>query len=261
MDRGAEDRLSSARAVPPARASPRGSAMALEIEDHVFAVVENQWRLYEYLGEHRWDFNMDEGVLVFSSAESGGLLGRFLGGKPEVRAKCPVQLIGSESKSDGTWLWAWANERSQIPPPLRQGVERVRDDARAENRPVFVDANPIPLPHPHFGTELAIICTGHLGLFTYYACGHGGGALYVAIAEAPEGARQERTALQAISCMEMGIGALEFNHRRAVLAYLGEPSAQEGDAMEWQVGAERVRVRFDAQDRIAKMAAQLEKRT
>src|SRR5215218_4674315 len=105
--------------------------MALVLEDHVFRVLENQDALYELLGEHRWDFDMDAGTVVFSRQESGGMLGRLVSRTPNVLATCPVQLIGSESQRDDTWLWAWANAQSEIPPDLTRGVERIRDEARA----------------------------------------------------------------------------------------------------------------------------------
>lgn len=227
--------------------------MALVLEDHVFRVLENQLRLYELLGEHRWDFNMDQGSLVFSTSAPGGVLKRLLAKVPRVLATCPVQLIGSESDADATWLWAWANAQSQIPEHLLRGVEQVRDEARSQNRPEFVEASPIPLRHPRWGAELAIICTGHLGFFTYYACPYPGGALYAALVEAPEGIAPQRTARQAVQCMAAAISTLTFDHRPAVLAYLGEPAGQEGDTMRWSLGSEPVQISFDDQGRIANM--------
>ena len=227
--------------------------MALQLEDHVFRVLENQDALYNFLGDHRWDFDMEAGTVVFSTEASGGLLGRFFSEPPKVLATCPVQLIGSESERDGTWLWAWANEKSQLPPGLTRGVAQIRDEARREGLEPFFDPNPIPLPSPRFGTELAIICTGHLGLFTYYACPHSGGVIHLAIVEPPEGIEIERSAMQVTRILHIGMTALEFNHRRAILAYLGEPARSEGDALQWDIGGMPLRVEFDEQGRSARM--------
>jgi hypothetical protein len=228
--------------------------MALRLEDHVFRMLENQDALYNLLGEHRWDFDMDAGTIVFSTEAGGGLLGRFFSEPPKVLATCPIQLIGSESEADDTWLWAWANAQSRIPSELTRGVAQIRDEARAlGGLELFFDPRPVPRPSPRFGTELAIICTGHLGLFAYYSCPHPGGLLHVAIAEPPAGIEIERSAMQATRIMHIGMSALEFDHRRAIAAYLGEPARADGDALEWHVGGMTLRVEFDDQGRSARM--------
>lgn len=221
---------------------------SLRLEEHVFRVLEGQDKLTEFLGEHDWNFSMSDEVLRFSDAATGTL-----------RATCPVQLIGTESKETNTFLWAWANQGSDIPAGLLRGVTRVRDKAAAlaNADPVFQQVGEIPLRHERFGGELAIICAGYLDLFTYYACSYAGGVLYAAIETCP-GARQiPADALRKIRVITAGIQALTFDHQAAVRAYLGEPVGQENDTQTFAVGDEQIRVRFDAQGRIAEMNAVL----
>ena len=63
------------------------------------------------------------------------------------------------------------------------------------------DMPPVELIREWFRHEcnLAIICTGHLGLFTYYACGSENGALYTAIESCPE-AEQSSTLMIPFGC-------------------------------------------------------------
>ena len=91
--------------------------MALRLEDHVFRVLENQFRLYQFLGTHEWSFDMEAGRFTFVNSET-----------KEVLARCPVQILGTESKESNTWLWAWANEASQIPDPLLAGSRMVKSE-------------------------------------------------------------------------------------------------------------------------------------
>ena len=57
------------------------------------------------------NYDLDEAVIEFSDAES--LLASFR-----------ITLVGTMSKSDGTWLWSWANET--LPPEVTNGIEGVR---------------------------------------------------------------------------------------------------------------------------------------
>ncbi|HVY69386.1 MAG TPA: hypothetical protein VHH73_05625, partial [Verrucomicrobiae bacterium] len=41
----------------------------------------------------RWDFNQDDGKLVFTF--------------PDKTVTCDAQIIGSFNKAKGTWLWSW----------------------------------------------------------------------------------------------------------------------------------------------------------
>jgi hypothetical protein len=59
----------------------------------------------------RWDWDADQGQIVFSDA-----------GRPRVVAQ--VQLVGSVSRKSGTWLWSWAND--SIQPKLRRDLPEVR---------------------------------------------------------------------------------------------------------------------------------------
>lgn len=65
------------------------------------------------LEKRAYQWSMDDAKLVFPSTSAG---------RDAVEAD--VCVIGSVSISDGTFLWAWANE--SIPATARKGLERVR---------------------------------------------------------------------------------------------------------------------------------------
>lgn len=219
--------------------------MALELADHVFRMLEHQQALREFLGEHGWGFSMDDGLLAFAD-ESGREM-----------ASCPAQILGSQSEYDSTWLWGWANEQSGIPDDLLRAIGRVRAMAEEEENDLFLDPGPIETEGDNSGPELAIIAAGAAGLFTYYACGYDGGCLFVGLDSAPEGVQVGRDALRAARVMQAGISALDFDHRRAALAYLGEPDSRAGESLAWRFGPSALEVDFDPQGRITEIRTTL----
>src|SRR5262249_17037891 len=147
------------------------------------------------------------------------------------------------------------NKDRNFPPALLRGVHQVRQAADPEKEAVFHQGEAIALTHPHLGAELAIACTGHLGYFTYYACGHEGGAVYLAIKTCPPADKKPRQPMAAMKTILAGISALEVvNHKEAVRAYLGEPILTEGAQLTWPAGGAGLKVTFDDQGRIAEMS-------
>ena len=60
---------------------------------HIGTSFARQLALADYLGECRWQVDVVGGTIHF-----------------EDKGSYPIQLLGSESEMEGTWLWAWANE-------------------------------------------------------------------------------------------------------------------------------------------------------
>lgn len=216
--------------------------MDLVLERHVFRVLANQYRLMEMLGQHSWQFNMKSGNLTFTSQADGREL-----------ASCPFQVLGTTSDCSNTWLWSWANEESGIPEALLRGVNKIRRHAEKNNLPLFLDSNEIPMRHERFGAELAIICTGSLELFTYYACGYEGGCLYTGIEHCAGAEERSLSAVATVNVITTAISALDFDHREALFAFLGRPVHSADARMSWNVGAEQIAVSLDSLGRIANL--------
>jgi len=77
--------------------------MALDdlMTEYGAASWDKQMCLMEIVGEKAWNLDVKRGLLTF-----GGSL------------TFSVQLLGSEAEDAGTWLWAWANEASHLPPEI-----------------------------------------------------------------------------------------------------------------------------------------------
>ena len=85
---------------------------------------ERQAVLFSALSPNvHWHYDLDEAVIEFS--EAGSLLASFR-----------ITLVGTMSKSEGTWLWSWANET--LPAEVTSGIERVRAFGEANGYSLLV---------------------------------------------------------------------------------------------------------------------------
>jgi hypothetical protein len=220
--------------------------MSLRIEEHVFRVLDRQIRMFDRLGEHDWGLEIDQGLIRFTSAETGqGIL------------DSPIQVLGTESVSSGTWLWAWANTGSSLPPPLLQAANRLRVDAEREGDARFTQPQ-LAVQDPALGTELSMIAVGHLGLPAHYVCPYDGGAAYVALVRFDGLDGPPDNALAALETIQASVANVEFDHREALHHYLGQPAAQQGRKLIWNVRGADLIITLDRHGRIVELATTYE---
>jgi hypothetical protein len=64
--------------------------------EHLRALTAGHQGAWHFGDEDQWDFNQDNGDLVFTFANG-------------TIATCPAQILSTFNLDDNTWLWAWAN--------------------------------------------------------------------------------------------------------------------------------------------------------
>jgi hypothetical protein len=221
---------------------------SLYLEDHAFRIAENQKRLFDYLesvaSNWNWNADLEAETLTFTDAQSGAPL-----------LTCPAFLIGSESSVNDTWLWAWANEHISLPERVKRLFAQLRQEAADQNLPALTASEPFGLADPTQGLALSILCAGYFGCFCFYAGGYDGGRAFLAV----EGCRQAECltidVLGKITVINMTIQAVSFNHRTAILAYLGEPKAVDRQTLIFDINGADLNIRFDEENRIAQMTS------
>jgi hypothetical protein len=131
----------------------------------------------------RWDYALEQGTLTFST-----------GGIAKIIAS--IQVVGSTSKSGGTWMWAWANR--SIPGNVDRAATAVRQFGIGEGIPILT--NPTSPDTEHLGWEMTAVTAKHVGAYGGYRCPGDNGFLYViltSIRHADEAAvPQGRSAIQ-----------------------------------------------------------------
>lgn len=95
-----------------------------------------------------------------------------------------IGILGSESHTEGTWLWGWANTESNLPElvtaPSRRAKKLLSDCAE-------FSAAKFALDELRTGHSLSMVCTGTSpDNVCYYRCPYDGGALFVQLEGLPE---------------------------------------------------------------------------
>lgn len=110
----------------------------------------------------RWDYDLERNTLIFS--EDG-----------VVKVVASIQVIGTTSRSAGTWMWGWANE--SLPAISTREVARVREFGGTED---IAQLTKSELPDDeHLGWEMTAIAAKLLGAKGAYRCPGDNGFLYL----------------------------------------------------------------------------------
>jgi hypothetical protein len=104
---------------------------------------------------------------------------------------------------------------------------------------------------------LALTAAGYLGCATFYGGGYEGGTAFLAVTDRTAIDAVPADAQKILSTLTHTIAGISFDHRKAVLAYLGEPPHREGETWKYPVGNSVLHLRFDAQGRLAEMQGTL----
>lgn len=121
-----------------------------------------QLHLAELVGESGWHFDMPSGLLSFDE-----------------QYRWQVQVLGTEAEDSKVWLWAWANERSNIPTRLLGSALTLRMLGESHGIPGLAEPQ-VPISEIN-GHTLAMIASVVCRADAYYRCPYEGGAAYLLI--------------------------------------------------------------------------------
>jgi hypothetical protein len=215
--------------------------LARMFEVHAAYSLDKQLALGEMLKACRgWNFDMESGRITFGQSLS-----------------FPAQVLGTESEADGTWLWAWANSASGIPPRLLKAAEHLKRFG-TENKVAELTEPELPL-NKISGDQLAMIASGACKSDAFYRGAYKGGALYLLI-EGPNIQKLVRSSAQRVATVfTRAISEWPLNHRLAFLNYLhfkGYRNDQCGDSITGtSPDGEQVVAEFDVLSRLTKIRA------
>jgi hypothetical protein len=213
---------------------------------HVVASFDKQVRLSELVGDFHWHLNLASGLLSFAD-----------------RYKWHVQILGTESDATHTWLWAWADEASNIPSQLLGSALTLRLLGEHYRIPELSEPQfPLGEIDGHF---LAIIASGVCRANAYYRCPFDDGAAFLLIkddgfprfSELPLN-RIASVFPQAISCLDIHDHRLAF---AGYLEYYGLPLEEKGSKVIVKENGEPVfTAAFDELNRLTNLEATLNRR-
>ena len=206
---------------------------------HAAASFDKQLHLAELVEGLDWHLDLATGILSFGD-----------------RYAWQVQLLGTESEETQTWLWAWANEASNIPPSLLQAALQLK--ALGEEQQIPELATPMFPLDGIDGHFLAMLASGVCQADAYYRCPYDGGAAFLLIQDENFPKNTEPPLQRIASVFPQAIASIEIaNHRQALAGYLehyGLVGETEGDTLVVKEDGEAVlTAAFDEQDRLAKL--------
>jgi hypothetical protein len=208
---------------------------------HVATGFARQLALSDLIGDRDWQLDLGEGVATFGAD-----------------LRFPIQLLGTESHGDGTWLWAWANTGSNLAPKVLQLVGWLRGYGHSNGIAELTEAS-FALDRAD-GHRLALLASGLTGR-CYFRGPYDGGAVFFHLEDVPAQVLAPVAPERALTVISEVLQAFPVDHRTFVLAFLQQ--------QRWQVQATAeaitarhasgsdMRVDFDGLGRISNIGGQL----
>ncbi|MDO6516589.1 DUF6882 domain-containing protein [Zobellia uliginosa] len=161
---------------------------------------EKQMIFGDVIGSKAWELDMGKGKIMFDSLEF------------------PIQIIGSLSFNDNSWMWAWANTQSGMPENLLIQSNQLKAIGEEKHIEELTD--------PHFNVEegfehkIGMMVCGLFGSKSYYCANYGQGSLVVTIDDDKIPGIDKNNFEKIMSCFPQLISGMELNHKTAFMNYL-----------------------------------------
>jgi hypothetical protein len=175
-------------------------ALMSYLEQYALISLEKQDKLQALIGDALHDLDLEAGIIRFNDIEF------------------PLQVIGTESDNTLTWLWAWADEQTEIPASLMQSAIQLRTWGDVLGIPEFttpsVDVNIVD------GQAIALIAAEVCKSSSYYADHYEGGAAYLLVSDKGIDQHPPFDRQRLLHRMSDLFSQYELNHRNTLLSYL-----------------------------------------
>ncbi len=192
---------------------------------------EKQEKFLRLVGEHSLELDLDAGIARFTKDHS-----------------FPFQVLGTESENTLSWLWAWAEEQTEMPENLMKASQAMK--VWLEARGLHEYALPSLDLDRADGTMLSLIATEVCNAACFYRDHYEGGALFILLFGTAIGSQAPFDRRELVRNLDDLIDRYDFNHRKALLSYLRSgaiPFAETQDTVSAMLPAgERLIAEFDA---------------
>jgi hypothetical protein len=214
------------------------------LTQHVGAAFAKQLAFGDFLDGRSWGVDLRQGTCQFGDDLS-----------------YPIQLLGTEATEDSTWLWAWANEASNLPPALLTSCMALRELGQRENIPELSQRSfSIDIANGH---SLSMVASGIDGKSCYYRGAYDGGALFFLVRDVPDLLLQPVTTERALMTLSQVIAEIEVPHRAMAQAFLTSQEfslAATNDGVVGERNGDRIVLSFNNLDRLKEISGNLQPR-
>jgi hypothetical protein len=209
---------------------------------HCATSFARQLALADVIGERPWGLGLKEGQIAFGNDLRFG-----------------VQILGTRSDATDSWMWAWANDASNLPPPLVEASRKVRAYGEQHAIPELTSRTfPLDAISDH---GLTMACRGLLDAACYYRAPYEGGAAFVLLDGVPASVTAPVRPERAVTVLMQVLENFDVDHARMARAFLTQQgyTLREGDGR-WEAtdahGSTLV-LAFDALGRLTKLEGSL----
>lgn len=217
------------------------------LTDYYLESMDKQVALSDWLrqrGNPDWGFTLDSGRLTFAPV-----------------ADFAVQLLGTEAERSSTWLWAWANSGSNLPPRLVSASETLRAYGAEHDIPEFTSPD-MDLDEWRHGHHICMVASGLLKANAYYRGPYSGGALFLLIQDTVYPAAPSREPSHILNHITQVVGqGIPVNLNRAIQSYLRQCGAETqtdgGKLSGTFADGSRIQIAFDDRGRVAQIGGTL----
>ncbi len=218
----------------PTNLPPATSVQQL-LEMYGGIILEKQRNFEELIGDRSWKFEMATGEISFGND-----------------LHFPVQILGTWSS--GTWLAAWANDKSGIPASLLEQTFLLKKYGEENN----IDLLRIATfeGDKNEGLIISMIASGLFESGCYYAADYGDGIMFVTIAAKFLHQAATDSHQKAFALFSQLISVFDVNHKRAFRNYLkakGYDVTEEGSVVYGMKDSLAIIGNFDDADRLVSL--------
>jgi len=211
------------------------------LSENVGVALAKQLALADLLEQRPWAIDIGQGQVKFGDD-----------------LVFPIQLLGTESEGDGSWLWAWANKGSNFPQTVLKTCNELK---------VLGEQNAISeLADRSYSTELAnghmlaMLASGKDSTSCYYRGGYDGGAVFFLVNQAPQEVIAAVTPERAITVISQAVSSFDIDPQLMVKSFLVSQQFEVSEG-ENSISADRagnmITIDFDSHGRISNMQATL----
>ena len=205
------------------------------LSQYVGVGFAKQLAFADLLGERGWGVDLGEGQVTFGDD-----------------LKFPIQLLGSESDGDESWLWAWANEASNLPSALLKSCRDLKElGSKLDVSELIERSCSTSIVDGH---SIAMIASGLDSTSCYCRGPYDGGALYFLVRDLPKEVISPVSSERAITTISQVTSTFDVDHRQMTKSFLSSQGFKVTEA-ESQISSYcesgNIRIEFDSEGRLS----------
>lgn len=209
--------------------------------DNVLGSFIKQFHLADLVGDSAWGYDVKSGTLSF--------------GKIHWQA----EILGTESVETQTWLWAWANTGSNLPPAIVQASLQMKGLGQRHRIEELTEPQP-ELTEDLNGHTLSLIASGVCDADAYYRGPYDGGAAFLLIKDQQFPSSNESPLLRLSTVFPQVISTFSIaDHHLALTSYLDKAGIaytnEDGDVKVKEGGETVLTATFDNLRRLTNLNA------